>query len=409
MGIQYVIQNPWVRAGITLAALAGMFLAAYLLSFVLVPLFFAFMVAYIFDPLIDIFERRKVPRMAAILVLVGTITLGGVFMPIIALPSLVLEAQEMIDGARTDGDNRWINRALDQLPWEKLAVEMGWDPAVAEGNPRAFLAERLGNWIKVNAVAFVQQHATELANVGRTAGASLAEVLQSVGSSILGFVLMIGNVALFAFVAIYMLNDYDRIVARGGELVPPRYRRKVGEIMSRIDLQLRGFMRGQATVCACLGAMYSIGFLIADVPFALTLGVFGGLASFVPYLGLVLTIGPAVLFTLLKHGVDLHLVGVLLTFVIAQGLEGNFLTPRIVGSQVGLGPVWVILAIMVFGSTLGFTGMLLAVPLAAVLKVLVAEALDLYLESSFFGGTVAAPAGIPPEGVVIVVPDSVDS
>ncbi len=397
MGIQYVFQNPWVRAGVTLAAIAGICLAAYLMSFVLVPLFFAFIVAYIFDPLIDIFERRRVPRMTAILVLVGAITIGGVLTPLIALPSMVLEAQDMIDGARSDVDNGWINRVLDKVPWEKVAVELGWDASGAEANPRAFMAERLGSWIKENAVAFLQQHATELANVGKTAGASLAEVLQSIGSSILGFVLMIGNFALFAFVAIYMLNDYDHIVARAGALVPPRHRAKVGDIMSRIDQQLRGFMRGQATVCACLGAMYAIGFLIADVPFAITLGVFGGLASFVPYLGLVLTIGPAVLFTLLKHGIDLHLAGVLLTFVVAQGLEGNFLTPRIVGSQVGLGPVWVILAIMVFGSTLGFTGMLLAVPLAAVLKVLVAEGLELYLASSLFGGE-PAPAVSPPEG-----------
>lgn len=389
MGLRYVFQNPWVRAGVTLAAMAGVVLAAYLMSFVLIPLFFAFAVAYVFDPLIDIFERRRVPRMTAILVLIGALTVGGIVLPLVALPSMVLEAQDMIDGARSDVNNDWINRALDKVPWERVATEMGWDPTEAEANPRAFLAEHLGQWIKENAVSFLQQHATELANVGKTAGASLADVLKSIGTSILSIVLVIGNVALFAFVAIYLLNDYDHIVARAGDLVPPRYRAKSFDIMSRIDQQLRGFMRGQATVCACLGTMYAIGFVIADVPFAITLGVFGGLASFVPYLGLILTIGPAMLFTLLKHGIDLHLAGVVITFVVAQGLEGNYLTPRIVGSQVGLGPVWVILAIMVFGSTLGFTGMLLAVPLAAVLKVLVAEGLELYLASSFFGG---APA-----------------
>jgi predicted PurR-regulated permease PerM len=141
--------------------------------------------------------------------------------------------------------------------------------------------------------------------------------------------------------------------------------------MSRIDIQLRAFLRGQAMVCAFLGMFYAVGLMVCGVPFAIPLA---------------LTVGPAVVLTLLAHGVDWHLIGVVVTFVVAQVLEGNFLTPKIVGSQVGLGPVWVILAIMVFSSALGFVGLLLAVPIAAVLKVLVGEGVELYRSSSFFSG-----------------------
>jgi len=221
----------------------------------------------------------------------------------------------------------------------------------------------------------------------KDAGTSIIRMLGLIGDAFLSSFLIIGNFVLFAFVAIYLLKDYDHIVASCDDLVPHRNRKKVRTIMSNIDRQLRSFLRGQVTVCCCLGVMYAIGFVIAGVPFALLLALMGALFSFVPYLGLILTIGPAVLLTVLTYGpFNWHVGAVLATFAIAQFLEGNFLTPRIVGSQVGLGPVWVILAIMVFGSTLGFAGLLLAVPIAAVLKVLLNEAMNYYRTSDFFSG-----------------------
>jgi predicted PurR-regulated permease PerM len=114
--------------------------------------------------------------------------------------------------------------------------------------------------------------------------------------------------------------------------------------------------------------------------------LFGGIASFVPYMGIALTIGPALGLTLLQHGVDWHLPAVVVAFWVAQAIEGSILTPKIIGEQVGLSPVWVILAIMVFGTTLGFLGLLLAVPIAAALKVLVDEAVAYYKGSPLFDG-----------------------
>lgn len=388
--LQHVLRNPWVRVGVGIGAAVAVAIVGYLLSFVLVPLFFAFIVAYVFDPVIDVFERRRVPRMAAIVVVVGSLILAALVLPIAMIPGMVIEAQQLIDGAAKSAKDGLVDRALDRVPWEDVAVRVGWDPVEAEQNPRAYLAQRLGTWVRENALSVVQRYAFDIANIGQRATFSLAELARAIGGGILSTVLTIGNFALFAFVAIYLLNDYDRIVRGAHDLVPPRHRAKVGDVMGRIDAQLRGFMRGQLIVCACLAVMYSIGLVAFDVPFGLFLGLFGGAVSVVPYLGFVLTIGPAVLFTLLRHGVDYHLAGVVATFVVAQTLESNFLTPRVVGSQVGLGPVWVILAVMVFGSTLGFVGMLLAVPIAAVLKVLAEEGVAAYRRSSFFNGPPAS-------------------
>jgi predicted PurR-regulated permease PerM len=134
----------------------------------------------------------------------------------------------------------------------------------------------------------------------------------------------------------------------------------------------------------CLGAMYILGLTFARVPFSIPIGIFGGVAAFIPYIGITLTIIPSVILTLLAHGFDWHLGAVLATFAIAQFLEGTFLTPKIVGDKVGLNPVWVILAILVFGNAFGFLGILLAVPMAASLKVLVLEGIAYYRASKVF-------------------------
>ncbi len=377
-----VLSNPWVRALGALALLALLALLAHLLSAVLVPLFFAFIVAYIFDPAIDRFEAWKIARMSAIIGLIAVILLLAAGLPFLLIPSVIIEAEALMKapaaGDAPAGGLAIFDRALARLP----------EPINSREEMRRFL----GGYIRGNAQAFLTQHAQQIASLGKTAGAATAGLFKSVAGAILGVVLLVGNFALFAFVAVYLLKDYDAIIAGINELVPPRHRLQAARIMGQVDLQLKAFLRGQFIVCVCLGTMYAIGLKLSGVPFALLLGCFGALAGFVPYLGLALTIGPAILLVLLAHGIDGHLAGVLATFAIAQALEGNVLTPKIVGSQVGLGPVWIILSIMVFSSALGFVGLLLAVPMAAVLKVFAAEAVPYYKNSTFFGGAAEADA-----------------
>lgn len=410
--VSEVLRNKWVQAVGLLGAVVAIAAVLYLLSAVLVPLFFAFIVAYIFDPVIDKIETYKISRVGAIVTLVGSIVLVSILLPLIVLPSVIRQAETMVEPtADYIGDDMVISpeaksfqarvsqKLEDWFALDSLVRTMNWDEDVSQDSPAVDSGDTEDGAVDdLNSVSIIRRKIGETvqSNVGsvmqslfpqwRDASSSVIKMLGIVGDAFLRLFLFIGNFVLFAFVAIYLLKDYDHIVAAGDRLVPPRHQPKVREIMGRIDRQLRAFLRGQFTVCCCLGSMYAVGLYISGAPFALLLALLGALASFVPYLGLILTIGPAVILTILVHGIDWHLLGVLITFAVAQFLEGNFLTPKIVGTQVGLGPVWVILAIMVFSSTLGFIGLLLAVPIAAVLKVLAEEGLALYRESRFYSG-----------------------
>ena len=384
--LRTVARNPWVRVGALVAALALVALVACMLSAVLLPLFFAFIVAYMFDPVADAMERKRIPRTAAVVLIVVALLVAVLALPVLVLPGVVHEAEQLVAAAASaDFKDAWLDSMLNTEWMRGLVRELGWVEEDAEDfNARAVLTGRIGNLIKQRASQFMQTHAGDVASVGQRAGATAATLFASLGTGLLNIVVFLGNLVLFAFVAVYLLRDYDRIVAAADDLIPPRHRPKVRDIMHRIDLQLRAFLRGQAMVCAFLAFAYGLGMWLSGTPFAVPLALLGGLVSFIPYLGPIVTIGPAVLLTVLEHGIAWNLAGVIATFALAQALEGNFITPKIVGTQVGLGPVWVILAIMVFSSAFGFFGLLLAVPIAAVLKVLVGEALDRYRQSRLY-------------------------
>lgn len=380
-----VFKNPWVRFT---AALAALLLAAslfWLLLPVLTPVIFAFIVAYCFHPLVVFFERRRIPRMVTILSLLLVGLVAAVLLPLMIVPGIISEADRLIGAARTGLGGGWAEDALDALPLREVVQYLGWAPeGVEDFNERAILAERLGEFIKGNAEQIIRSYGETIAGAGRRAGVSAAQILTSLGGWLLRMVGFLVDFSLFVFVAVYLMRDYERLVGGVASLVPPRHLAKTGEIMGKIDLQLRSFLRGQMIVCICLGLSYGLGFYLSGVPFGLLIALVGGAASIVPYVGPTLTLVPAALMTVLYYGLDGHLAGVILTFLAVQTLESYFLTPRIVGHQVGLNPVWVIVSILVFSSALGLLGTLIAVPVAAVLKVLVLEGLAYYRRSPLF-------------------------
>lgn len=403
-----VLNNRWVRAVLALLVFITVLTLAWLLRPVLVPLFFAFIAAYVFDPMVDFFERRGVRRMITILAL-ALASLGALLaIPLYVLPSVIRESEELVQLAQqrmettgAESQRGMLDTWLHKLPLDDLVNALGWAPPPPEGeteppayDPLAVILEQVGTRVRENAAGFVRDYGSRIFEAGSEAGATVAGVFASAGRAIVNVVLAIGNFALFAFVAGYLLRDYDTIVAAAKELIPPVRRGRVTAIMKRIDGQLRGFMRGQAFVCLFLGTFYAIGLSIAGVPFGFVLGVFGGAASFVPYLGLILTIVPAGVLCIVQHGgIDWHLAIVAGTFIFAQMLEGTVITPKLVGDQVGLGPVWVILAVLVFGNALGLLGLLVAVPIAASLKVFIGEAIVEYKKSRFYAGQPKIPPG----------------
>ncbi len=391
-----VLANPWVRAVGALLAIVLVGILAYILRPVLVPLFLAFIVAYIFDPVVDYFQARRIPRGVTIGALAILAILLCLSIPFVVVPGIIAQGDSIVKSARSEmgRGNELLGSLLESERLEDLLRQAGWiEPGDQDPDALTVIRTRVGEYVKGQSLQFVRNNAANLAVAGKSAGVSIAGVFASLGNSLLQVVLFVANFALFAFVAGYLLKDFDSIVQGGRSLLPPRYAPKTVEIAGKIDSQLRSFLRGQTTVCVCLGAMYTVGFLISGLQvMALVIGVFGMFASFIPYLGVLIVAVFALTMAVAQYGIDWHVLGVLITIGIVQLLEGNVITPKIVGEQVGLSPVWVILAIMVFGSFLGFLGLLLAVPIAAVLKVLVVEGVDVYKRSPVFEG---GPASVP--------------
>jgi predicted PurR-regulated permease PerM len=188
-------------------------------------------------------------------------------------------------------------------------------------------------------------------------------------------------------VAFYLLADWDLLVAKVDGWLPRDHAGTVREIFSDINAALAGFIRGQGTVCLLLGLFYALALTIAGLKFGLVIGLVAGLLSFIPYVGALVGGLVAIGVGLVQFWPDatniLIIVGI---FAVGQFIEGNFLSPKLVGSSIGLHPVWLMFALFAFGYVFGFVGLLLAVPMAAAAGVLVRFALKQYLNSKLYRG-----------------------
>ena len=188
-------------------------------------------------------------------------------------------------------------------------------------------------------------------------------------------------------VAFYMLLDWDRMISRVDGWVPRDNVGTVREIAGEVNHVIAGFVRGQGTTCLLLGIIYATGLTIVGLNFGLLIGLFAGLISFIPYLGsfvgLILALGVAAV-QFWPNWIMIAVVAVV--FFIGQFIEGNILQPKLVGSSVGLHPVWLMFALFAFGALFGFVGLIIAVPAAAVVGVLVRFGLSRYLESPLYRG-----------------------
>jgi predicted PurR-regulated permease PerM len=215
----------------------------------------------------------------------------------------------------------------------------------------------------------------------------LTTVFQSIWNSGMALVSVVSLFVVTPVVAFYMLLDWDRMVATVDSWVPRDHVRTVRKIAADINTATAGFVRGQGTLCLVLGAMYAIGLTLTGLNFAILIGLFAGLISFIPYVGsltgLVLAVGVA----FVQFWPDWTMVvAVAVVFFIGQFIEGNILSPKLVGKSVGLHPVWLMFALFAFGALFGFVGLLIAVPAAAAVAVLIRFAIARYLESPLYKG-----------------------
>lgn len=332
--------------------------------------------AYILDPPTDWLERRGLSREAAIGAVFTVLLVGAGLVLLLLVPGFVREGREIAAEVGPFIAN------LDTL----VAPALAWASDLS-GQPitldLADLQKVAPGWIADNS-AKVQE-----------TGTTLVTGLLTQGLGVLNAVLNLTLLPVFVF---YLLRDWDRLIASIGGLVPPGHRPRVTRVAREVDRRLSAFVRGQITVSAIMAGLYSVGLLLIGIDLAVPVGALSGMLFVVPYLGTAVGIVLATVLALLKFGIGWELVQVAVVFAIVQGIEGYLLTPRIVGDQVGLHPLVVMIALIVGGSLLGIWGMLLAIPITAVLSVIGAEWLDLYRRSRVYGeGAPAAPgAGAPP-------------
>ena len=217
-------------------------------------------------------------------------------------------------------------------------------------------------------------------DIATKAAGWIATVLASIWSGGLAIVNLISLIVVTPVVIFYMLNDWDRMVAKVDGWLPRQHIETLRGLARDIDSAMAGFIRGQGSVCMALGIFYALALIMVDLNFGLLIGLVAGLLSFIPYVGSIiggaLSIGMA-LVQFWPEWFSGVIVGCI--FIAGQILEGNFLSPKLVGDRIGLHPVWLMFALFAFGYLFGFVGLLLAVPMAAAAGVLVRFALKQYL------------------------------
>jgi predicted PurR-regulated permease PerM len=193
------------------------------------------------------------------------------------------------------------------------------------------------------------------------------------------------NLFMIPFVAYYLLKDFEKIIAIFKQLLPPRHASVIWDFMTQINNVLGQYVRGQMLVSSFIAVLTTIGLALSGIRYAVLLGIMAGIFNLVPYVGLAVSLGVSAFVALLDaNGLD-AVVKVVVVFVIVQGIEGNFLSPKVVGERVGLHPVWVMVALVVSAHFFGVIGMVVAIPVAAVTNIVLKIITDRYVQSHYYG------------------------
>lgn len=357
--------SPARRSLFWAAVLLGLILFLVLLSSILLPFVAGMALAYFLDPLADRLEARNVPRGLA-----TTLVLAAFFIVFVAVLLLLLP---MLQGQ--------VVGMVQQLPGVVRAAIDGL----------AALLETLSTRIDPQQMEEIRAALTDLQ---KEAAGWVLDALRKVWSSGMAALNVIGLLFITPVVAWYLLRDWDRMVARIDGWLPRDHADTIREQAREIDQTLAGFVRGQAMVCLILGVAYAVALQLAGLRYGLAVGLIAGLISFIPYVGSLVGLVLSVGLGYLQFGLSLQLVILAVIFFAGQAIEGNFLTPKLVGERVGLHAVWVMFALLAGGALFGFVGVLLAVPVAAIIGVLVRFALNQYLGSVLYRGA-GSPGGGP--------------
>jgi len=228
--------------------------------------------------------------------------------------------------------------------------------------------------------------------------APAAEIARTLFGTTFQALFTIVGTLMFPLFVFFLTKDFPRIVAAVDGLVPARYKQQIRHIAAEVDKSLSAFLHGQFTVMIILGTLYSIGYSIVGIPVAIGIGLLTGLLCFIPYAGAATGFGLAMLLAILSMEGPYTILGVAIVFAAVQILDSVLITPRILGGKLGLRPLWIIVALMAGGELFGFLGILLAVPMLAVMKVVVEHTVEFYRASDVYKGGARAVGGDPPAG-----------
>jgi len=339
-----------------LLALAGIAWLIYLLAPILTPFMVAAILAYIFDPVVDRFEARNLPRILGVVAVFLVMTL--IFLGVVLILAPFLEARLTSFAHKLPGYVDTLETTV--LPW--LHDKFGVPVASLDINAvKKVIAE---NWHDV--------------------GGWLGRIVKAVSTSGATLALWAANLALVPVVTFYLLRDWDDIVERIYHMIPKRYQATSAKLGNEVNDVLSSFLRGQLTVMVALAVIYSTGLALVGLDLALPIGLLAGMVSFVPYLGFIVGIVAATLAGALEFQALVPILWIWAVFAVGQMMEGMVLTPLLVGDKIGLHPVGVIFAVMAGGQLFGFFGVLLGLPVAAAINVLLVHMAAGYQQSKYY-------------------------
>jgi len=341
-------------------AATATFVVLWFLGDVLLPFVLGTAVAYFLDPVADRLEQLGLSRALSVAVISLAAILIFTLVLLLIVPALVTQAMTLFNAAPE------LTRNLHQFLGQQF-------PSLFEsGTPARDALTSLGETI-------------------RSRGGELLQTALNSAASLLNVVILL---VVAPVVAVYLLYDWDHMVAEIDHLLPRDHAPVIRRLAGDIDRVLASFVRGMGTVCLILGTYYAVALMLVGLNFGLVVGAVAGIVTFIPYLGALIGGALAVGLALFQFWGDwLSIALVAAIFVSGQVIEGNFLTPKLVGTSVGLHPVWLIFALSAFGALFGFVGMLVAVPVTAALGVIARFGIAEYKKGRLYRGLDEAREG----------------
>ena len=334
-------------------AAAVFMVALWFIGDVMLPFLLGGAIAYFLDPVADRLERLGLSRTMATAVITVVALLVFVLMALLVIPTLVNQTVNLIETA----------------------------PKLTR-NFTDFITDRFPSLLDDDSTL-----RTSLTTLGTTIQERGGQLLQTALASFASLINVLLLFVIVPVVAVYLLLDWDRMVAAIDRLLPRDHAPTIRQLAREIDATLASFVRGMGTVCLILGTYYAVALMLVGLQFGLVVGFVAGLVTFIPYLGALIGGALAIGLALFQFWGDWLSIGLVAgIFVLGQVVEGNLLTPKLVGNSVGLHPVWLLLALSVFGTLFGFVGLLVAVPVAAAIGVIARFATARYRESVLYMG-----------------------